>query len=403
MKKFISTTLAALATTLCFAQTLTPSGGVYYPGDANNSGIIRVEYADSVAEPTAVITFGNKSVTAPVYEQGNTGRLWAVQIEEALNSELTSNGTAINLAVTSGSKSVTGSYTYMPVFPLDTITPGNNSVLESKTASVVFNFNESVAYSRIRVISDGVTKREIAGGQETTLTVSLTPEDWGNPSNGFATVSVQIEGVTVDGNPISNVVGETNVIAANYFFEEVAAIEYLGYTPSNTERTYQQVWDIDWFVSFNYTEEPQLPYVEGETSYAATVDFCDANDDVIASIDLVAYDEVFCDYNRMLGCWSVQVAIPEVPTEAIGYVYADVTVQNLSYNGQALPSKTATYYAQLNNSRNGKKISTAGITSIESVSNTSEIYNINGIRVDNALENLPAGIYIVNGKKIAIK
>lgn len=102
-----STTMRGIFTTLAvcsfaaasFAATLMPASGVYYPGDINNSGVIHVEFNDSVANPTATISVNGSSVSANMFEEGSTGRFWAVEVQEALQNVVTTNGKAISLTV----------------------------------------------------------------------------------------------------------------------------------------------------------------------------------------------------------------------------------------------------------------------------------------------------------------
>lgn len=404
-----STTMRGIFTTLAvcsfaaasFAATLMPASGVYYPGDINNSGVIHVEFNDSVANPTATISVNGSSVSANMFEEGSTGRFWAVEVQEALQNVVTTNGKAISLTVNGGSETVTGSYTYMPVFPLTDITPENYTVLSSKDASVTFQFNQNVTYTGIE-ISSGTKSRTLAGGTKSTVSVSINANDWDAASGNQTGISVRLLGVTVGGTPISNVSGYNNAIGASYYFNETSTVQYLGYSPSNTAKTYQQVWDEDWYVSFNYSDEVQLPYVEDQQTMAASVRFYDEDDDLLYATDLVSYDEVFVGYNPIASCWAVQVAIPEVPARAEDYEYAVISVYGLSYNGATLPQQTAKYYATLNG-KSVKKAATAGLANLIVDNTEAPIYNLNGVKVGESLQNLPAGIYVVNGKKIVIR
>ena len=46
---------------------------------------------------------------------------------------------------------------------------------------------------------------------------------------------------------------------------------------------------------------------------------------------------------------------------------------------------------------------TTGITAVESTLGNAPVYTLSGVRVNGSLNNLPAGIYIVGGKKVYVK
>lgn len=277
MRKLTVLLAAASMTAVSFAQTLSPAGGVYYPEDINNSGIVRVEFANAVENPTAVVAFNGKTVEASLYEQGNTGRFWAVELQSALASELTSNGTEITLTVAGGNESVTGTYKYMPVFPLVSITPDAYSTVESKTFNAVFTFNQSISYSSIEIVS-GEKSQTIKAGSGSVITVPVSESDWGTASTKQNLLSVQINGVTLaDGTHISNVGGQEAAIGSTYAYDEPIGFEYIGVSPTEDEASYQEVYDNYWYVDFMFTEAVEIP--EDEETTCATVTFYDRRDD----------------------------------------------------------------------------------------------------------------------------
>lgn len=405
MRKLTVLLAAASLSAVSFAQTLSPAGGVYYPEDANNYGIVRVEFNDSVAEPTAVIAYNGNTVNAPVYEQGNTGRYWAVQVQEALSEVLTTNGTEIVLTVASGDEHVTGVYTYNPVFPFISVTPDNYSTLESKTASVVFAFDQNVSYSGI-LLTSGEVSKTLPAGSGKDITVNITEADWGAADGRTNGISVMLQGVTLaDGAHISNVNGSTDAIQATYFYEEAVALEYLGVSPTEDEATYQEVYDGYWYATFMYTDEVNLP----ATGTCATVVFYDDADEVLASVNLDS-DYVYGGWNYRAGYYSVDVAVPEVPSSAADYGYATVSLVGVSYKGETLKEQpSVTYFESLGLRTVPRKAKTAGVSNLGIECNdTVDVYNMQGACVlkngsTSDVKNLSKGIYIVNGTKVIIR
>lgn len=406
MRKLTVLLAAASMTAVSFAQTLSPAGGVYYPEDINNSGIVRVEFANAVENPTAVVAFNGKTVEASLYEQGNTGRFWAVELQSALASELTSNGTEITLTVAGGNESVTGTYKYMPVFPLVSITPDAYSTVESKTFNAVFTFNQSISYSSIEIVS-GDKSQTIKAGSGSVITVPVSESDWGTASTKQNLLSVQINGVTLaDGTHISNVGGQEAAIGSTYAYDEPIGFEYIGVSPTEDEASYQEVYDNYWYVDFMFTEAVEL--VEDEATTCATVTFLARNGAELETVNLTSMD-VFGNWNYRAGYYSVQVAIPEVPSNAARYASAVVRLANVSYDGKLLDEQpSVTYLATLASpAKNIRKAKTAGIAiPVSDVDN--KVYNLSGnVVLENAsdmdIKNLDKGIYIVNGKKIIVR
>lgn len=407
MRKLTVLLAAASLSAVSFAQTLSPASGVYYPEDINNSGIVRVEFEDAVENPTAVITYNGQTVNASMYEQGNTGRFWAVQIQEALSGVLTENGTEITLTVNGDNETVSGTYKYMPVFPLVSITPDAYSTVESKTFNAVFTFNQTISYSSIKIAS-GENTKTIAAGSGSVITVPITESDWGTASTKQNLLSVQINDVTLaDGTHISNIGGQEAAIGSTYSYDEPIGFEFIGVSPTEDEATYQEVYDDYWYVEFMFTEAVELP--EDEDTTCATVTFYDRRDDELCSVNLTSWD-VFGNWNYRAGYYSIQVAIPEVPDDADGYSSATVELKNVKYNGNALSvMPSVTYLANLSKSTPHKsKGSTASIELIDSESHTNDVYSLEGtLVIKNAskedLKSLERGLYIINGNKIVIR
>ncbi len=410
MRKLFTTLAACSFVAASFAATIMPESGVYYPGDINNSGVIHVEFNDSVAAPTATINVNGSSVNANMFEEGVTGRFWAVEIQEALQDVVTTNGTEISLTVKGGSETVTGSYTYMPVFPLTSITPENYSTVEEKTFNAIFTFDQIVSYTGATIVS-GDKVRNIGSGNGKTVTIAINESDWATASSKQNSISVQLNGVTLsNGSHISNVSGATDAIVANYFFNETVAIQFLGVNPDPTDATYQEVYDGYWYASFMFNDAVSL--VEDEKTVCATVTFYDGYGEYLDDVELTSMD-VFGGWNYRGGYYSVDVAVPEVPASASGYASVEIELNNVSYNGKLLASMpTVTYYANLpsksvkkSNMVNGKD--TAGINIIES-NNSVDVYSIQGNVVKQQvapeeINNLPAGIYIIEGKKFVVR
>lgn len=82
--------------------------------------------------------------------------------------------------------------------------------------------------------------------------------------------------------------------------------------------------------------------------------------------------------------------------------------QNDSGNGQRVQNMAGKAYLQVptTSAVKGFRLNlgdTTGITAVETTNGNAPIYTLSGVRVNGSLNNLPAGIYIVGGKKVYVK
>lgn len=82
--------------------------------------------------------------------------------------------------------------------------------------------------------------------------------------------------------------------------------------------------------------------------------------------------------------------------------------QNDSGNGQRVQNMAGKAYLQVptTSAVKGFRLNlgdTTGITAVETTNGNAPVYTLSGVRVNGSLNNLPAGIYIVGGKKVYVK
>lgn len=411
MKKiFTAMAVVALTATSAFAAgELTPSGGVYYPADANNAGVVRIQLESAVeTAPTAVISCGTESVNASVYQVGSTGMYWNVEMQEAL-SALTAN-TDVTLTVTADTETLVGNYNYRPVFPLTSIAPENYTELTSKAQNVVFTFDQSVSYSSV-VITSGSKTTTLDGGSGSVVTVPVLESYWGNATGVTNTLSVRLMGTNVGGVYINNMTDGEGVIGATYTFTEtISSVDFLGVNPPEDEATAAELYDY-WYVTFMFNNEVTMT-----ENVAAIVRFYDDFDSELANVTpiQISSEDVFGGWNYRAGYFGLEVTAPELPANLPDdFAYLTITLNGVAYNNQVLATQpSAKYYADLSAIPQGisaKKIGSAGINNITSITTqTVDVYNLQGVLVksnmpQNNINSLPAGLYIINGKKVIIR
>lgn len=402
--RFLLTSLCvvALAATANAQGVLLPAGGTYYPDDAMNQGKITAVFEEAVEAPTATITYGGNSYAAPVDEIGYTGTSWRVDVAEVMNGQPANTSFQLSIA------GITGNYTWQPVFPLSSISPASGTELTSKTQNVVFTFSPAVSYTGVRLTSGSVT-REIAQSSTSTtsVVVAFNENDWGLPSGGTNTMTVELLGVEADGVAISNVSGTAGAIIAVYTFAEVPEnVTFLGVNPAEDEATAAELWDY-WNVSFMFSDVVTMT----DENVSAVITYYSEEDEVLSQFTTeIPTEEIYADWNNYGGYYGIEVPAPELPSNLPPFFsYLKITLQGIAYNGVLLNEQpSATYYAELE-SPVRKAIKTTGIrSSINTPEVSGNLYNMQGVMIKSNVDStdittLPSGMYILNGKKIVIK
>lgn len=406
MKKLFSTlAVAALtATTALAAGELVPSGGAYYPDDAMNQGYIAVTLEESIELPTATVTYGGVAHNATVEAMGFSGMTYRVNVADVMNGQ--NAGTAFSLSVAD----LSGDYVWEPVFPLTGVSPVSGTVLDSKNQKVVFTFSPAVSYTGIRLTSGSVmTNLDQSGENVTTVTVDLTENQWGSPVGGVNSMTVALQGVTANGVSISNASGSAGTILASYSFEEAASeVTFLGVDPAEEEATAAELWDY-WNVIFKFSDAVTF----NDDSVGAIIRFYDFYDEEMEDIApiTVPVSEIYANWNYRSGYYGVEIPAPEVVNMPEDFYYLTITLNGVAFNGVPLTTQpSATYYAELQTYRNVRKAAnTAGIAKGFVTEYTAfTVYNMQGAIVKTSattsdIQALPAGIYIINGKKVNVR
>ena len=103
------------------------------------------------------------------------------------------------------------------------------------------------------------------------------------------------------------------------------------------------------------------------------------------------------------------------PAGSLLYIFAYDSESRLGFywqkdsgNGQRVQNMAGKAYLQVptTSAVKGFRLNlgdTTGITAVESTLGNAPVYTLSGVRVNGSLNNLPAGIYIVGGKKVYVK
>ena len=103
------------------------------------------------------------------------------------------------------------------------------------------------------------------------------------------------------------------------------------------------------------------------------------------------------------------------PAGSLLYIFANDSESGLGFywqkdsgNGQQVQNMAGKAYLQVptTSAVKGFRLNlgdTTGITAVETTNGNAPVYTLSGVRVNGSLNNLPAGIYIVGGKKVYVK
>lgn len=411
MKKILSAlaAVALTATTAFAAGELIPAGGVYYPTDAINDGCITAQFEDSIAVPSATVTINSVAHNTSVKSVGFTGKVYRVAVDSILN------GSAAGTAFTLNVGGLSGNYTYQPTFPLTSVVPAADSALSEKTATIRFNFNTSVNYNGVAIKSGEKVDTIPGAGAGQNIDVALLESYWGTPVNGVNHISVTLLNVAVDGVSISNVSGNPGCIGANYTFtEEAPAATFLGVEEDPYWFLAQDLFGMT--ITYKFSESVNLDNAK------IVVKLINDNGTAIETKEY-AKNDMTGDWNMRGNYYGVTIELPsewldkyaEFDEESYTWLadFNHMTVTLTGITAQSLNTPYELTYltsfdegTMLNSKKKGGAASVNSAVVPENGAFT--VYDISGrVVLNNAkmegLKDLNKGIYIVNGKKIAIK
>lgn len=411
MKKIIL--MGLLASTLCATAQTT---GSLYPQNKSvfnhkeYGETIRVSYDNLVKASDAkiVLTVGNESRTLIPVESDDYG--FDVNIVEGLNSlKADKNNTVFSIVVNNVEngdtipaevEKVSGSFLYRDYYPTATADPANGAVLTETDTTVTVTFNESVKVEDIYFLSGSrmMQYSNYAPGSNSyarTEEAIIKGEYW-NLSSNPANMEVRMGGVTV------SYAGENWLVpdyVFNYTYELPAKpAEYVGCDPDPKETSAWDVYMDGWgFVNFLYSDEISVP----EDATATIVYYLTDGDYIVQS---VSYDELWADWDWWTGYYAITV--PMASYSEISENTLDSIVVLLSNVGEEDESVRYTDASTYNVKKTPNK-EIAGIGTL--INNTSfTIYDVFGNIVlqngnKDTIDNLPSGLYVVNGKKFLKK
>ncbi len=416
MKKMMTFMCAMSLAIAGFAQvtgSLTPAGGNFYPGDETYQSKIDVVYTDTIdaTNVSAVITAGSTTYTLTPVNAFAAG--FSLEVPTLADGAFTLAVSGVTDDAGVAVADLTGTYNYKSVFPLTSITPAKGSTLTSKTATVVFTFNQNITSASIVVTSGSVTTTlpgvALAANS---ATVTLEESYWGTPSGGYNNINIALKDAKdANGTLISNAPGSLGTIMSYYTIADApATVTFLGTDPAADGWTYAEDL-MGWEIAFKYSDT----VVMGNAAATAVISYLNATGIDVAEPVEVPAANITGMYNPRGGYYGLFIPIPAAPAYEGTFAKMTITVQGLTYNGSAVANQTVsfdaapanTFRAPATRGENG-----GGTTGIQSekanVDPMVNIYSAQGILIK---KNVPAstvnalgrGLYIVGNEKVFVK
>lgn len=404
------TTLLAVAAVFGAAAQTTGSlslrdHSVYCP--SANDNVMQVSYDNliNVSNAKATITIG--TVVSPlevtdVTEYGFTLPVGSALANKVNNTQFTINVTGVLPADTINTEveDLNGDYLYRTTLPTVTSNPKEGE-LQNAVQDIRFSFTETVNVEQILFMSGTFMARKVnsvegAAGYARAINASILEDYWSKTENP-ARMEILLSGVTINGGWY---LPEYTFNYTHQFPVETAS--YKTYSPLNSEATVWDVYGDGWgFVDVVFSGEVDYENASASIVYTRTTG---------SSIsDSVSGSEMWGDWSWWDNLYHLEIPLPaadltestlksiSIKVSGIKSNNTVVTVPEIVYNNTILPT-----------SIEKAKNATTGINLQIQEGDMLNVYNLQGaIVMENSsaveLTNLPKGIYIINGKKIAVK
>lgn len=303
--------------------------------------------------------------------------------------------------------------------PTYEVSPENGSTLENRhNLTVTFTFSEAVKADSIQYSGGARSNRTLTtvpfemASPSKTITVDVPDSVWGVPYCGEYILSVTLANISDnEGNPIQipeedpetgKIIYQDYVASGYYVSPDKTPAQYKGVDP---DPAYTSAWDayldgwgmvellFDNVAECSEDEEIQVLYTK--------------TDGYIIS-ETVWGDE-------LEGDWSIwdqryHLGIPLPPADITEETLAKITinVSGITSYGINVSIPKIEYSNVAPQVQMKKAPATAGITSVNISEFNGNVYNMHGILIKESatsmdVQNLPKGMYIVNGKKVVVK
>lgn len=301
--------------------------------------------------------------------------------------------------------------------PTYTVSPAEGTIQNREDLkTVTFTFSEAVTVPTARCVG-GERFNSIFTDVELNMTapsktvkVTVPSTAWGDPTGGQYLLTVNLPAiynsageqimVTLIDEDTEEPYTDAYTASASYTSPFISNAKFIGLDPDPETTTVWDVYSEGWgFVNFLFDGEVAL----ADSAEAMITFYLTGNKKV--SMD-VSYDDLWADWDFWTG--SFAVTVPMLPDSSItqeNLVKIEVELYDVLVGGKE-QEYNATYQL-VSAPQRGVKGSTASSKMTLSVESSNLIYDIHGRVVMNtanqSIKDLPAGIYVMGGKKFIVR
>lgn len=304
----------------------------------------------------------------------------------------------------------------VPTYEVD---PKSGSTIDDRAEfKVTFTFSEEVKADSAQLVGGARFNSQMVTVATTKtaaniIEVTVPSDAWGTANAGEYLLEVVLpevydsNGVLIQESDTDEETHETFYYPytprTNYISPDNTPAAYVGVDPAPGDMS---VWDVyydGWgAVDFSFTNSVEL----NGTNAGATIIYglSDGGSDYV----IVSVDDIWADWNMWTGYYGLSV--PMLPGNTTltksNLVSITVILTGVTSNGKTIEINPIVY-SDTKSVKKSAKGNTSGIDIVSS-SDIVSVYNLQGVLINknmpfSSVKNLPAGIYIVNGRKISIK
>lgn len=300
--------------------------------------------------------------------------------------------------------------------PTYSVSPADGSTIENReNLTVTFTFSEAVKADSVQFASGPRFNRYMTEAAlsmtapSTTISVQVPATAWGEVVGSEYLLTVTLTNMSyADGTPITiedeSETGEVTYLdfkaAASYTSPDTTAVEYIGLDPDPATTTVWEVYNDGWgFVNFLFNG------AVGLAGSAEAVVTCYLNDGNEITFD-ISRDDLWADWDFWTGGFAITVPImyDEAITQST-LIKIEVELYDVVIGGEEKEFNAV--YALVSAPQRISKGNTASSKMTISPASSNIVYDIHGNKVlttsTQSIKDLPAGIYIMDGKKFIVR
>lgn len=301
--------------------------------------------------------------------------------------------------------------------PTYTVSPAADSMIENRdNLTVTFTFSEEVTANAVQFMGGARFNPTITEGTinmpapSKSVTVQVPVEAWGEPVSGEYLLNVTLTTIKdATGNQIMETETDEEgieysypyTVSSNYTSPSITNAQYIGLDPDPDTTTVWDVYNDGWgFVNFLFDAEVSL----ADTAEAMITFYLSDGKEI--SFD-ISYDDLWADWDFWTGAYAITVPMmPDASITQENLVKIEVDLYDVIIGGKE-QELDATYDLVSAPQRVAERNNTASSKLTLSEESSNVVYDIHGRVVMNTanqnIKDLPAGIYVMAGKKFIVR